>query len=139
MDEVSEQKRSANTNENLSGLDPSQAFSNFFNAYAKAFNKAYHRTGALFQRPFGRIEVTNEAYWFRLVTYIHQNPQRHSFVADFREWPYSSYQLLLSEKPTHLKREDVLEWFGGRENLLAVHEQAFPEDLVVVLAPDDFD
>jgi len=48
--------------QDLSGLDPSQAFSNFFNAYAKSFNKAYHRTGALFQRPFGRIEVTTEAY-----------------------------------------------------------------------------
>ncbi len=83
--------------------------------------------------------MTNEAYWFRLVTYIHQNPQRHSFIADFREWPYSSYQLLLSEKPTTLKREDVLEWFGGRKSLLTVYEQAFPEDLVVVLAPDDFD
>lgn len=36
---------------------PSQAFSNFFNAYVKAINKAYGRTGALFQRPFGRISV----------------------------------------------------------------------------------
>jgi hypothetical protein len=26
-----------------------QQFSNFFNAYTKAFNKAYNRTGALFQ------------------------------------------------------------------------------------------
>ena len=33
------------------------AFSNFFNAYAKAINKAYGRTGSLFQHPFGRIPV----------------------------------------------------------------------------------
>ncbi len=125
--------------EDLSGLGPSPAFSNFFNAYAKAFNKAYHRTGALFQRSFGRIEVTSEAHLFRLVTYIHQNSQRHGFVADFREWAYSSYHTLLSHKPTHLKREDVLEWFGSRDSLVGVHEQAFPENLVVVLAPDDFD
>ena len=26
-----------------------------------------------------------------LVLYIHQNPQKHEFVKDFREWPYSSY------------------------------------------------
>ncbi len=124
--------------EDLSGL-PAQRFSNFFNAYAKAFNKACHRTGALFQRPFGRIEVTSEGYLFRLVTYIHQNPQRHGFVADFREWPYSSYHTLLSGKATHLKREEVLEWFGGRDSLMAVHEQPFPEGLVTALAPDDFD
>jgi putative transposase len=125
--------------ENLSGLNPSQAFSNFFNAYAKSFNKAYHRTGALFQRPFGRIEVTTEAHLYRLVTYIHQNPQRHGFVADFREWPYSSYHTLLSEKATHLRRQDVLEWFGGRDSLMAMHEQVLPENLIAALAPDDFD
>ena len=138
--EVSGERQFATTDENLSGLNPSQAFSNFFNAYAKAFNKAYHRTGALFQRPFGRIEVTTEAHLYRLVTYIHQNPQRHGFVADFRAWPYSSYHALLYEKAMHLiKREDVLEWFGGRDSLIAMHEQMFPEILVSVLAPEDFD
>jgi putative transposase len=138
-DEAPDGKRSSATIENLSGLDPSQAFSNFFNAYAKAFNKMYKRSGALFQRPFGRIEVTTEVYLYRLVTYIHQNSQRHGFVADFREWPYSSYHTLLSEKATHLKREDVLEWFGGRDSLVAVHDQPFPEGLATALAPDDFD
>ena len=136
---VPEGKRSSAANRNLSGLNPSQAFSNFFNAYAKAFNKTYHRTGALFQRPFGRIEVTTEEYLFRLVTYIHQNPQRHGLVTDFREWPYSSYHTLLANKATHLKREDVLEWFGGRDRLVAVHDELFPEGLVTALAPDDFD
>jgi REP element-mobilizing transposase RayT len=125
----------------LSGLPlaPSQAFSNFFNAYAKAFNKAYHRTGALFQRPFGRIEVTTEAYLYRLVTCIHQNPQRHGLVADFREWPHSSYHTLLSEGATRLKRDEVSEWFGGRDGLIAMHGQAFPESLIPILAPEDFD
>jgi len=36
---------------------PSQSFANLSSAYAKAFNKVYRRTGARFQRPFGRIEV----------------------------------------------------------------------------------
>ncbi|TEU21989.1 MAG: hypothetical protein E3J21_00945, partial [Anaerolineales bacterium] len=47
---------------------PSQHFSNLLNAYARAFNKAYQRTGALFQRPFGRIEITSDAYFVQLVT-----------------------------------------------------------------------
>jgi putative transposase len=38
---------------------PSKKFSDFFNAYAKAINKAYNRTGSLFQHPFGRVPVTN--------------------------------------------------------------------------------
>ena len=38
--------------------NPSQQFGNLFNAYAKAINKTYRRTGSLFQHPFGRIPVT---------------------------------------------------------------------------------
>ena len=63
--------------------DPSRCFSNLFNAYARAFNRMYHRTGALFQRPFGRRAVTDDRYFVRLVTYIHHNPQHHGFVDDF--------------------------------------------------------
>jgi putative transposase len=54
---------------------PSQSFSNLFSAYARAFNRAYDRTGSQFQRPFGRIPVTSDAYFTALVVYIHQNPQ----------------------------------------------------------------
>jgi REP element-mobilizing transposase RayT len=61
----------------LSGLrvyDPSRQFSHLFNAYAKAINKRYGRTGSLFQKPFGRVEIKTEGHLIRLVTYIHQNP-----------------------------------------------------------------
>jgi putative transposase len=116
----------------------SRCFSNFFNAYTKAFNGAYQRTGALFQRPFKRIEVGTEPYLYRLVTYIHQNPQRHGFVADFRDWPYSSYPALLSERPTRLNRPAVLDWFGGRENVSVLHQLELPDALVNTFAPDDF-
>jgi hypothetical protein len=33
---------------------PVQAFGNLGNAYTKATNKAYGRTGSLFENPFGR-------------------------------------------------------------------------------------
>jgi len=68
------------------------AFSNFFNAYAKAIHTAYGRTGSLFQHPFGRTPVLTQSYLIQLVRYIHLNPQKHGLVSDFREWPYSSYQ-----------------------------------------------
>ena len=124
----------------LSGLpEPSRAFSNLFNAYARSFNRAYLRTGALFQRPFGRIEVTSEAYFSRLVIYIHQNPQKHSFVADFRDWPYSSYHALLSAKPTHLRRDEVLAWFGNVDDLVATRHELIIERQMAALAPEDFD
>jgi putative transposase len=123
----------------LKTLRVSQIFSNFFNAYAKAINTAYGRTGSLFEHPFGRIEVTSEAYYSRLVIHIHQNPQKHGFVCNFADWPYSSYQMLLSAQPTHLKRDDVLQWFGGTDNLAAAHQQEIVKRQLAALAPDDLD
>jgi putative transposase len=103
-------------------LDPSQQFSNLFNSYAKAFNKTFNRTGSLFEHPFGRIEVDSDAYFLQLIAYIHQNPQKHDFVEDFRDWPFSSYHALLSTRRTRLQRDDVLDWFGGLEGFLAYHQ-----------------
>ena len=100
----------------------SQAFSNLFNAYTKSINKAYGRTGSLFKKPFQRREIASPQYLLRVIHYIHWNPQKHSFVDDFRDWPYSSYQALLSDKPTTLQREQVLAWFNGRLEFDAVHQ-----------------
>jgi len=96
-------------------------FSNFFNA-CKSVNKAYQRTGSLFEHRFGRIPVLSDRYFVRLVHYIHWNPQKHGFVADWREWPYSSYHALLSDKPTRLQRDEVLGWFNGRAAFVHVHQ-----------------
>ena len=71
----------------------SNAFSSFFKSYAQAINKQYQRTGGLFEEPFHRIEVGNDAYFSALIYYIHTNPQKHGFVADFRGYEHSSYQI----------------------------------------------
>jgi len=106
----------------LSGLKAaSQAFSNLFNAYAKAINKAYGRTGPLFERPFKRIPVTDSKYFARLLIYIHQNPQRHGLIEDYRAWPYSSYGVFTGVQATFVKRDVVREWFGDVGNLLNAH------------------
>ena len=118
-EEAREQTRPAPRSYRVS--PPSQAFSNLFNAYTKAVNTAYQRTGSLFERPFHRIQVTSDRYFTQLVVYIHQNPQRHGLVNDFRLWPYSSYPALLSTAPTHLRRADVLAWFGGSDQALDAH------------------
>ncbi len=123
--------------ETLRVLKPSQQFGNLFNAYAKAINKAYNRTGSLFQNPFGRIEVASDAYFIWLVIYIHQNPQKHGLVDDFRAWPHSSYQTLLSTKPTRLERGDVLAWFDGVDNFVVLHQQEVTEQKVALWVPED--
>lgn len=100
----------------------SDQFSHFFNAYAKAINKAYGRTGSLFQHPFGRVPITSDRQFWNVVAYIHQNPQKHRFVKDFRDWKYSSYGIILSDQKTCVNRSAVMEWFGNEKEYLALHE-----------------
>lgn len=103
---------------------PSQAFGNLCNAYAKAVNNRYGRTGSLLEHPFGRIPVTTDAYFYNLITYVHRNPQKHGIVDDFRDWPYSSYDAILHDKPTRLSKTAVLEWYGGLAQFQEAHEIA---------------
>jgi REP element-mobilizing transposase RayT len=111
--------------------DPSRCFSNMFNAYARSFNHAYGRTGALFQRPFKRKNIVDERQFTALVVYIHRNPQKHGFVSDFRDWPYSSYQSLSSTRPTRLPRDTVTATFGSEEAFIAAHRHE-PSDSDVI-------
>jgi putative transposase len=90
----------------------------------------------LFQRPFGRIEITGEDYLIHLVTYIHQNPQKHGLVPDFRSWSYSSYHAILVTDSTRLQRDVVLSWFGGCDNIHLSHKHMIVEHPLV---PEDFD
>lgn len=103
------------------GRRTSQALGNLFNAYAKSINGATKRTGSLFEHPFHRKPVLNEAYLIRLVTYIHKNPQRHEFVDDFRSWPWSSYHRMLEADSPWLCRDRVMAAFGGAETFVATH------------------
>jgi len=118
-------------------LHPSQQFGSLFNAYAKAMNKAYQRTGSLFENPFGRIAVAGDAHFWRLITYIHCNPQKHGLVDLFSDWPYSSYHAVLSDKPTRVKRQAVLDWFDGPAGFQSAHRQAIDEALIAPLIVDD--
>lgn len=101
----------------------SDQFSNFFNAYAKTINKAYGRTGSLFQHPFGRVPITSTRQFWNVMAYVHQNPQKHGFVRDFRDWKYSSYGILLTNGPSILSRKLVMKWFGTKEDYLSLHEE----------------
>ncbi|MDO8588853.1 MAG: hypothetical protein Q7T82_17635 [Armatimonadota bacterium] len=129
--------------EQSNGLEPpshravSRAFNNWLNAYAKAINKAYARTGSLFQSRFGRLPINSERYLLAVIHYIHHNPQKHGLVKDFRDWPYSSYHALLSDKPTRLARPVVLDWFGGPQLLRQVHATPADESLVTAFVGDD--
>lgn len=102
----------------------SHQFSIFFNSYAKAFNKQQNRKGSLFMKNFKRKHITDEGYLLKLVHYIHFNPVKSGLCKLPSEWKYSSYHILLDEKPGFLKKEVVMEWFEDKENFMYTHQYA---------------
>lgn len=104
----------------------SNGFSSFLQSYTRAVNKMAGRTGPLFEPRFKRIAINNDAYFSQLITYIHRNPEKHGFVSDFRDYPYSSYHAHLSHLKTKLNRKEVLDWFGGKNEYVQFHkDQSF--------------
>ena len=100
-----------------------QSFSNFFNSYSKSFNKAHKRSGRLFLYPFKRILVDKEDYLLSMINYIHRNPIHHGLVKNFSDWKYSSYNSILSDKPTKIERTYIIQLFGSIEEFVVFHEQ----------------
>jgi hypothetical protein len=39
------------------------------------------------------------------------------------DWKWSSYNTMLSQKPTMLLRDEVLDWFGGLKGFTDYHSQ----------------
>jgi len=77
-------------------------FQRVFNAYTKAINKKYDRTGTLFQGRYRCILLVQTSHLFQLCRYIHANPVKASLVASPEQWPFSNYQ----------------EWIGSRLGIL---------------------
>lgn len=99
----------------------SNGFSSFFQSYTRAINKAYNRTGPIFESPFKRIEVDKDTYYTSLITYVHRNPQKHGIAADYSKYKYSSYQLFLDESDPSSIKVEVLNWFGGKVEFIRSH------------------
>jgi REP element-mobilizing transposase RayT len=121
--EINIDELSYSTTEKPKIVDPSRQFSHLFNAYTQAINKRHHRTGSLFETTFERKLVSSEKYFQKLIYYIHNNPVHHGFVKQMSLYPWSSYETVISDKPTKLIRVDVIELFGNKENFINYHSQ----------------
>lgn len=101
----------------------SREWGSLFSAYSQAFNRQQHRKGSLFIPNFKRKPVETTDYYLKLIHYIHANPIHHGFVKGFADWEFSSYHTYLSTKPTHLARQEGLEWFGGSNLFEQFHRE----------------
>lgn len=108
-----------------------QQLSNLLNSYAKSYNKKYERKGALWIDYTKRFEINSDSYLTAVINYIHQNPVKHGFTRTPEDWVFSSFNSITSTKPSLLKREEVINWFGSRE---LYHE--FHRETVVGLLDD---
>lgn len=100
-----------------------QQFSNFFNSYSKAFNKMYNRSGKLFRLPFKRKLLDADTYLLRAIHYVHSNPVHHGFVKTMSDWNYSSIHAYESERKSQIKKEGMLQLFGGMKGFITYHKQ----------------
>lgn len=98
----------------------SQAFSNLFNSYAKAFNKQQKRSGSLFRRKFRRKKIGSQQYLENTLIYIHNNPVKHGYSSSAIEYPWTSYHDYLTTEKTFINK-DALEWFNGIEEFKEAH------------------
>lgn len=85
-----------------------QLFRTFLGTYTKAINKGYHRTGHLFEGRYSRKIILKDDYFYRLIVYIHQNPQNHGIVQDYKIWPFSSYNAYTRQDRRSLVAKEVL-------------------------------
>jgi len=121
--EIEMEKLSYSTVDKPKVVSASKQFSHLFNAFTQSINRRHKRTGSLFEKDFRRKEVTSDKYFQNLIYYIHNNPVKHGFVESMIEYPWSSYDTIVSTKKTKLKRNKVINIFDDVANFKYFHSR----------------
>ncbi|ASQ90332.1 hypothetical protein CHL67_04790 [Prosthecochloris sp. GSB1] len=86
--------------------------------YAQYFNRRHKRVGHLFQNRYKSIICEEDAYFDKLVAYIHLNPLRAGLVESFEQlavYPWSGHAVLMGKvRHDWMDSDYVLGIFGGR-------------------------
>jgi REP element-mobilizing transposase RayT len=89
--------------------------------YAQYFNRRHQRVGHLFQNRYKSIICEEEAYFDKLVAYIHLNPLRAGLAETMQQlasYPWSGHAVLMNKvRYEWMDRDYVLRFFGSREGL----------------------
>ena len=84
--------------------------------YSVSFNKRHHRSGHLFQNRYKSILCEEEAYFMKLVSYIHLNPLRAGLVTSLQElehYQWSGHAAIMGNgEHAWQDTEYVLQQFG---------------------------
>lgn len=99
-------------------------FSSLLNSYAKAFNNSFSRKGSLFIKSLKRIVIEDDIQLASTIFYVHKNAVHHGCCKRIIDWQWSSYKAYLSEHPTKIARDWVLEFFGNKLEFIKFHSQS---------------
>lgn len=124
------------TGEGMCQLNASKQLSHFFNSYTQSINKAYNRTGPLFESPFERKLIDHDGYLSSVICYCHYNPQLHQFVNDFKTWPFTSFHSIVNKHTELIEVQKVLDWFGGAVQFEQAHMDLYETEPIKHLIPD---
>ncbi|MGK7390587.1 MAG: transposase [Candidatus Cyclobacteriaceae bacterium M2_1C_046] len=113
-------------------------FKRLFSSYALSYNKEHKRHGSLFEKRFNRVVIDSDVYLSKIIHYIHNNPIHHGLTKNYTSWKFSSYSAILSNNSTRVAREEVLNWFGGREAYIHFHDQNINFNKICDVAIDSF-
>jgi len=110
-----------------------QHFSNLLNSYTKSFNIRNSRKGALFMDYLRRVQIKTDEQFFATLFYIHKNPVHHALCEKMEDWKWSSYNSILSNAPTKIERQKIIEEFGAIDEFIRFHDQPIHLKNAVVL------
>jgi len=106
----------------------SKCFSNFFNSYAKAYNKKFNRRGSLFERGFKAKQIESLTQWQETFLYIHLNPLKHGYSKNPNTWKWCSCKAYNDlTKESSLSRAESISNFDNIDNLLYCTENKLQE------------
>jgi putative transposase len=99
-----------------------QQFNRLFISYVRALNIQLKTSGHLFERPFKRIGIHDEAHLQQAIIYVHANEQKHGILDDFTRSKFSSYHGIMNSQPEIADYEYVINFFGSKETCKKMHE-----------------
>ncbi len=79
-----------------------------FAVYNQNVGRSLSSSGSLFSKNPAREVPAGQDLVCKLIAYIHQNPQIHGVVSDFRYWPFSSCYAYLRQDRRSLISKDLL-------------------------------
>lgn len=96
-----------------------------FGSYTQAVNRAYHRTGTLFEGPYKALHVDTEAYLLNLCAYLHWNAEHHGLVDKPEDWPFSNYLEWIEKRPGTLVGRELVKTYYSRPEEYEAYVKAY--------------